>query len=83
MTEVPKPVASLAEDRAQRSVTAVMRTLPTFMGKASAKVSSISTPFIFMIKPPSFLKRYTFKSYKLFSRAILSRVVNAKLELIP
>ncbi len=52
ITEVPKPVASRAASIAHLSVIAVIRTLATFIGKPSAKVSSISTPFIFIPSTP-------------------------------
>ncbi len=54
MTDVAKPVASVAATRAQRLVTAVISTLAILIENASAYVSSISTPLI-SIKIPSLL----------------------------
>jgi hypothetical protein len=44
MMDTAKPVAAFAEVEAHFSFSAVMRIRLTHMGKASAKVSSISTP---------------------------------------
>lgn len=54
MTEVPKPVASVAATWAQRFVAPVMRTLAILIGNASAYVSSISTPLSSIKIPRSF-----------------------------
>ena len=58
ITEVPKPVASVAATSAQRFVAAVINTLPILIGKASAKVSSISTPLISIVIPFEISERY-------------------------
>ncbi len=52
MTDVAKPVASVAATKAHLLVAAVMSTLAILIGNASAYVSSISTPLI-SIKIPS------------------------------
>jgi hypothetical protein len=57
ITEVAKPVASVAATIAQRLVTPVMSTRAILIENASAYVSSISTPLI-SIKIPSFVYFY-------------------------
>jgi hypothetical protein len=51
ITEVAKPVMLSAAMRAQRSFAAVMRSRVARMPKASAKVSSMRTPFTITRRP--------------------------------
>ena len=51
MTEVAKPVSLSAASRAQRGLRAVIRTRATRIVNASAKVSSMKTPRMFIAAP--------------------------------